>query len=108
MPVYYSSSQTKWSSNPKDGKVHGTRNIVEIKNGKGFKLKESLNKAGKVLERKKETLKTKEIKQISSGSFVPDLWSDCKLGNCRQTRRKVTRRKVTRRALAVTRTRRHK
>jgi hypothetical protein len=98
MPVYYSSSQTNWSSDPKDGKVHGTRNIVEIKNGKGFKLKESLNKAGKVLERKKKTLKAKEIKQISSGSFVPDLWSDCKLGKCRQTRR----------ALAVTRTRRHK
>ena len=102
MPVFYSSSQMSWSSDPKDGKVHGTRNTVEIKNGKGFKVKESLNKAGKVLERKKKTLKAKEIKQISSGTFVPNLWSDCRLGSCsKRARRQVTRRQVTR-------TRRHK
>ena len=89
MSAYYSSSQTSWSSDPKNGNVYGTRNVVEIKNGKGFKLKESLNKAGKVLESKKKTLKAKEIKQITSGTFVPKLWADCRLGVCRtRTRRR--------------------
>ncbi len=94
MPVFYSSSQTSWSSTPKNGKVYGTRNIVEIKNGKGFKVKESLNKSGAVLERKKKTLKNNEIKQITSGNFVPNLWSNCQLASCRG--RQVTRRQVTR------------
>jgi hypothetical protein len=90
MPVFYSSSQMSWSSSPKNGKVYGTRNIVEIKNGKGFKVKESLNKSGAVLERKKKTLKTKEIKQITAGNFVPKLWADCQLGSCKR-RVKATR-----------------
>ncbi len=92
MPVYYSSSQMSWSSSPKNGKVYGTRNIVEIKNGKGVKVKESLNKAGAVLERKKKTLKSKEIEQITSGTFVPNLWSNCQLASCktRLKERKVT------------------
>ena len=84
MPVYYSSSQMSWSSTP-HGKVYGTRNIVEIKNGKGVKVKESLNKSGDVLERKKKTLKSKEIKQITSGTFVPNLWSNCQLASCKKS-----------------------
>jgi hypothetical protein len=95
-----------WSSSPKNGKVYGTRNIVEIKNGKGVKVKESLNKAGAVLERKKKTLKSKEIKQITSGTFVPNLWSNCQLASCK-TRRQVTRRQVTR-LKARAKTRKHR
>jgi hypothetical protein len=83
----YESVTTNWSSSPKnDEKVYGTRNIVTIRNGKGKKVKEALDKQGKVVERKTKTLKNTEIKQIKSGTFVPGLWKDCKLGSCKTRR----------------------
>lgn len=83
----YESITTNWASSPKNGKVYGTRNIVTIKNSKGKKIKEALNKNGNVIERNSKTLKKKEIDQIKSGNFVPGLWKNCKLGSCRRTRR---------------------
>ena len=50
--VFYESVTTNWSSSPKSGKVHGTRNIVRIKNGKGVKTKEALKE--EKLQRKEE------------------------------------------------------
>jgi hypothetical protein len=79
--VFYESVTTNWSSSPKSGKVHGTRNIVRIKNGKGEKTKEALNAAGKVMERRKQTLKKKDIQKIVKGQFVPGLWRGCTLKN---------------------------
>lgn len=79
--VFYESVTTNWTSSPKTGKVHGTRNIVSIKNGKGTKTKEALNAKGKVMERKRKTLKNKEINSIVKGQFVPGLWRTCTLKN---------------------------
>ena len=79
--VFYESVTTNWSSSPKSGKVHGTRNSVRIKNGKGVKTKESLNAAGKVIEIRKQTLKKKEIQKIVENKFVPGLWRNCTLKN---------------------------
>lgn len=93
MTSFYSSSQTNWSSSPKNDNVYGTRSIVEIKNGKGFRVNEALNKSGEVLERKKKTLNTNEIKQIMSGVVVPKVLPG---GSNAMRGRKVTRRKVTR------------
>ena len=87
--VFYSSSQMQWSSSPEDGKVHGTRNSVTIRNGKGFKVKESLNAKGKILQRKKQTLKKKEIQNILHGDFMPGFWKNCALGNCAVRRNKT-------------------
>jgi len=79
--VFYESITTNWSSSPKSGKVHGTRNIVRIKNGKGEKTKEALNAAGKVIEKRKQTLKKKDVAKIVNGKFVPGLWRGCTLKN---------------------------
>ena len=79
--VFYESVTTNWSSSPKSGKVHGTRNIVRIKNGKGVKTKEALNAAGKVIEKRNQTLKKKDIQKIVNGKFVPGLWRNCTLKN---------------------------
>lgn len=72
----------QWSSSPKTGKVHGTRNSVTVKNGKGYKIKEALNAQGKVIQRKKQTLKKKEIQNIVRGNFMPGFWKNCALGKC--------------------------
>lgn len=77
--MYYESVTTQWSSEPKDGSIYGTRNIVTIKNGKGKKIKEALNKHGKVIERKTKTLKNQEVTPIRNGTFIPGLWSNCGL-----------------------------
>ncbi|NBY39870.1 MAG: hypothetical protein EBQ66_02955 [Flavobacteriia bacterium] len=95
----YESVTTNWSSSssPKNDKIYGTRNIVTIKNGKGKKVKESLNKEGNVIERNAKTLKKKEIEQIKSGTFVPGLWKNCQIGKvgCGSARNR-TRRNITR------------
>lgn len=79
--MFYESVTTNWSSTPKGG-VHGTRNIVTIKNGKGKKIKQALNAQAAVLETQKRNLKPAEIKSIVGGKFVPGLWSNCTLKNC--------------------------
>ena len=79
--VFYESVTTNWSSTPK-GRVHGTRNIVTIKNGKGQKIKQALNAKANVLETQKRKLKPAEIKSIVGGKFVPGLWRNCTLKNC--------------------------
>ena len=75
--MYYKSETYNYSSTPKDGAVHGTRNLVEIKNGKGTKTLESLNASGAVLKRKRVTLKRKEIKNVLGGKFMPGFWKNC-------------------------------
>lgn len=74
MPVLYTSETMNWSSDPKTGKPHGSRNIVKIVNGKGEKIKEILNDQGHVTKHHTQTLKRKEIKNIVNGQFVPGLW----------------------------------
>lgn len=90
MPTFYKSVTTSWSSNPQTGKKHGQRNIVEIKNEKGVKIKEALNARGAVFERKRQTLKAGEVRNIMRGNFVPGLWKSCGL-QCDKRRRRHTR-----------------
>lgn len=93
--IFYESVTTNWSSSPKNGKVHGTRNIVTIKNNKGTKTKVSMNKSGKVVEKKTIKLNKKEINNIVNGKFVPGLWNNCTLKSCRRSRmRNMTRRNI--------------
>ena len=90
MPVFYESSTINWSSDPKGGKTHGTRNIVKIKNGKGTKIKQSLNNRGKVIQTKKQKLKKSEIDKIINGQFIPKLWSNCQLPICKSKKFRKT------------------
>jgi hypothetical protein len=93
--MYYKSETYNYSSKPKDGNgaVHGTRNLVEIKNGKGTKTVESLNASGAVLKRKRVTLKQKEIKNVLGGKFMPGFWRNCAVpGKCATAAARNTRR----------------
>lgn len=84
--MYYHSETVRLSSEPINGNVYGTRNIVTIKNGKGTKVKSALNKSGKPVKTRKVKLNAKEIQNISKGTFLPGLWANCKLGKCNITR----------------------
>jgi len=67
-----------WSSTPK-GKQYGKRNTVTIKNGKGVKLVEELNKTGKPTKRVKKTLKKQEVENVVAGRFVKGFWNNCSI-----------------------------
>ncbi len=86
--MYYHSETVRMSSEPMNGNVYGTQNIVTIKNGKGEKIKAALGKTGKALKTRKVKLNAKEIKQITNNTFVPGLWKNCKLGKCLTRRRR--------------------
>lgn len=85
--MYYKSETMNMSSTPKNGKVYGTHNVVEIVNGKGKKIKEALNAEGKVIERNSAPLKKSEVKHILAGRFVGGLWKNCTLKSCRRGRK---------------------
>ncbi len=89
--MYYKSETYNYSSTPKEGKVHGTHNVVEIKNDKGTKTKEAINASGKVIERKSVALKKHEMEHILAGRFVGGLWKNCTLKNCANRRNKTRR-----------------
>ena len=77
---YYSSSLTFSSRN---GKGEGKKNIVSVKNGKGFKQVEILNSAGKTLGKTRRNLKKNEIETITRGKFMPGLWRNCSRKHCK-------------------------
>lgn len=74
MPILYKSETMNWSSNPENGKPHGYRNVVEIRNGKGVKVKEVLGDCGQVTQHHTHPLKEDELHNITKGNFVPGLW----------------------------------
>ena len=90
--MYYKSETYNYSSKPKHGAVHGTHNIVEIKHGKGMKTKEALDASGKVIERRRSTLKKSEIKEVLGGRFVPGFWKNCAFKTCDNAAARKTRR----------------
>ena len=51
--------------------------VVSIKNGKGFKLRERIGKNGKVLRKSRKVLTKKETSHIMRGQFLPGLWDNC-------------------------------
>jgi len=94
MSTVYHSETLNWSSDPKQGRTHGTKNIVNIKDGKGVKIAIALDASGKPIQTKKKTLKAAEIKNIVKGSFVPGLWNNCKTANCSKNRKTRKMRKT--------------
>lgn len=81
--IFYESSQTNFHS--VDGKEEGIRKSVSIKNDLGMKKVEKLGKDGAIVSSKTRKLTKKEINNIREGNFVPGLWRNCKLGNCKKT-----------------------
>lgn len=77
MQEYYSATMKYSSENGKTPDVHGSRNIVSVKNGQGFKQVETLNKNGEVVQSNKQTLSKNEIHAVMKGAFVPGFWSNC-------------------------------
>ena len=84
MPSFYHSESVQWSTSPKQGKPHGRRNSVTIKNGKGTKKVEVLNAKGTPLKGKTVKLSKKEVHNVLKGNFMPGFWRNCATGNCRK------------------------
>ena len=84
--IYYESSQTNYHE--VDGNGEGIRNVVKIENGVGMKKVEKLDDGMNVVNSKTRKLSNDEIMNITNGSFVPGLWSNCKLGKCKNNTRK--------------------
>lgn len=80
----YSSSQTHMTP-------EGSReNRVEVSNGKGYKEVVKRNSLGKIIHKKRKTLKASEIQNIKTNRFMPGLFSSCiksARSNTRKTRR---------------------
>ena len=53
------------------------RNVVVIKNGKGYKEHATLSPSGHVIRKSRHTLKRGELKAIANRRFVPTLWKCC-------------------------------
>jgi hypothetical protein len=53
------------------------RNIVSIKNGKGYKSVETYGSKGKIKTRKRLPLTKKELACIRRNKFIPGLFKDC-------------------------------
>jgi hypothetical protein len=83
--TFYHSETMTWSSNPKKGQEFGKRNSVTIKNGKGKKIVETLNKSGKTLKTVKKTLKKSEIQNVLKGRFMKGFWNNCSPPGCLYT-----------------------
>lgn len=82
MPSFYHSESVQWTSSPKKGKIHGRRNIVTIKNGKGTKKVEVLNAKGAPIRAKTVKLSRSEVKNVRRGNFMPGFWANCKSDDC--------------------------
>lgn len=65
--------------------------VVSIKNGKGYKVREVLNTKGKVQNRTRKVLNSKEIRHIMTGKFVPGLWAGCVQASRKKSRRNSRR-----------------
>ena len=78
-------------------KIHACKNqpithdIVSIKNGKGYKLREVLNANGKTNNRTRKNLNAKEIRHIMKGKFLPGLWKGCGSDRGASSRKKSQR-----------------
>jgi hypothetical protein len=64
-----------------------THDVVSIKNGKGYKLREILTPKGKVAKRTRKNLKPTEIRHIMNGQFLPGLWQGCGNASGKKSRR---------------------
>ena len=60
-----------------NGRGQTRRNIVSIANGKGKKIVETYDAAGKKVDRKEKALNAGELKKIGANQFIPGLFKDC-------------------------------
>ena len=79
MHQYFSSTE-RYSF--KNGQKRGSKNVVSIKNGKGFKQVDVLGPNGKVLNTTRKKLTQDEIGRIVEGRFLPGFWRNCSQKNC--------------------------
>lgn len=79
MHQYFSSTE-RYSF--KNGRKQGSKNVVSIKNGKGFKQVDVLGPNGKVLNTTRKKLTREEIGKIVEGRFLPGFWRNCTQKNC--------------------------
>ncbi len=59
------------------GKGETRRNVVSIKDGKGFKAVEVYRSDGKMKTRKEKQLTVSELDCIKRNKFIPGLFKDC-------------------------------
>jgi hypothetical protein len=60
-----------------NGKGQTRRNIVDIKNGEGYKAVETYTAKGDLKGRKEKKLTKEELECIQKNKFVPGLFKDC-------------------------------
>jgi hypothetical protein len=60
-----------------NGRGETRRNIVSIKNGKGYKMVETYGSDGKVKTKKRIPLKPNELSCIRRNKFIPGLFKKC-------------------------------
>ena len=72
-----------------NGKGQTRRNIVNIKNGEGYKAVETYTAKGKLAKRKEKKLTPSELECIQKNKFVPGLFKDCIKRNNRNNRGKT-------------------
>ena len=61
----------------KNGKGQTRRNVVDIKNGKGYKAVETYQADGKRKSRVQKDLSIQELQCIQKSKFIPGLFKDC-------------------------------
>jgi hypothetical protein len=74
--MIFKSEHVTFTSHPHKGEPHGMRTVVALKNGKGMKRVETLDKRGKTVKVNSKALKPAEMREITSGNYVPGLWTD--------------------------------
>jgi len=70
-----------------DGKQSGQRNVVHIKNGKGYKEHTDLGPNGRTRRRRRHRLTPRELAQIEKRKFIPQLFRCCRTRTARTQRR---------------------
>lgn len=96
--MFFHSEQVHYSA--EDGQGEGNRNIVHIKNDKGYKEHANIDANGTTRKRTRHALTRNEIESIEKRKFIPALFRCCrktrKANNSRKTRKanRVQRKKT--------------
>ena len=96
--MFFHSEQVHYSE--ENGQGEGNRNIVHIKNGKGYKEHASIDANGTTRKRTRHPLTPTEIGRIEKRKFIPALFRCCrktrKANNSRKGRKtsRVQRKKT--------------
>jgi len=73
--MVYKSTHTTFTSHPAKGSPFGVRTSVSLKNGKGTKRIEMLNRRGKTLKSKSRPIHDEHFQRVKNGKYVPGLWA---------------------------------